>query len=185
MPGLLFIRGRPSVGVTGAGNCEVRCNVWGIGHGSDCRCTLQYRLDRRGQGFLRLRDWGAHDNSLVKIVETLTTRYMRRHLRLPSAVTSTQALEAYLGAKKAKEVSTLKQMRELAAAYAFQRASQSKNTGVGPIEAALRFVDVENTGRLGKYARSASHIFAEVHVQGASRHLCSRCRNCPKEVTTL
>lgn len=46
----------------------------------------------------------------------------------------------------------MKQMRELAAAYAFQRSSQSKNTGVGPVEAALRFVDVHGSGRLGKCA---------------------------------
>jgi hypothetical protein len=44
----------------------------------------------------------------------------------------------------------MKQMRELAAAYAFQRSSQSKNTGIGPVEAALRFVDVEGSGKLGK-----------------------------------
>lgn len=110
------------------------------------------RLDRNTQGFLRLRDWGSHDHALVRIVETLTTRYMRKHLRLPSAVSSSEAVEAYLSAKKAKEVSSMKQMRELAAAYAFQRSSQSKNTGVGPVEAALRFVDMDGSGRLGKCA---------------------------------
>eukprot|EP00892_Ulva_mutabilis_P009737 jgi/Ulvmu1/7135/UM034_0041.1 len=113
-------------------------------HGYFCR------LDKRGQGFLRLRDWGAHDRALASIVETLTTRYMRKHLRLPSAVTSAEAAEAYMAARKAKEVGTMKQMQELAAAYAFQRSSQSKNTGIGPVEAALRFVDADDTGRLGK-----------------------------------
>ena len=107
-------------------------------------------MDRRGQGFLRLRDWGANDRALLSIVETLTTRYMRKHLRLPSAVSSAEAVEAYVAARTAKEVSTMKQMRELAAAYAFQRSSQSKNTGIGPVEAALRFVDVEGSGKLGK-----------------------------------
>lgn len=113
---------------------------------------LSFRLDRRGQGFLRLRDWGAHDRALTSLVETLTTRYMRKHLRLPSAVTSADGVEAYVAARQAKEVSTMRQMRELAAAYAFQRSSQSKNTGVGPVEAAMQFVDVDGSGRLGKCA---------------------------------
>jgi hypothetical protein len=80
-------------------------------HGSG-RC----RLDRENMGFIRLRDWGVRDGTLPELVSMLTARYMRKHLALPSAVSSGDDVQLYGRRLRAKEIDTMKQVRAAAQA---------------------------------------------------------------------
>lgn len=112
---------------------------------------LFLRLDKHRKGFIRLKDWGACDSALRPLVEKLTTHYMRKRMALPSPMLSTsEAIDAYGQRLRLQEVTTLRQVKLLAANYSFQHGSQARITGEDPIAAAMQFVDEEEAGFLGR-----------------------------------